>query len=232
MGSCTTTKRPSNVKINEHTIEKSVILEFNESKKENSPKIKNTNQEEIKQIVSNETKPSEKNSNNLKSHIHRNLNENQNQNQNSSKSSNCYLICPDCSERSPHIEKLYYDNKSKDFLVKYTCICNNNTNPKEIEIPLIKILSSKEPLNDCNIHINNKLTNYCKTCKRAICSLCKEDHLNHELENDINEKPISKEEANKLLEIVKEKEKNFNIEINKNEEKMENGIDNMIQKLN
>ena len=50
-----------------------------------------------------------------------------------------YLICPDCSMRSPHIEKLYYDDNSQQFLVKYTCICNNDTfHPKEI--PLIKYL--------------------------------------------------------------------------------------------
>ena len=237
MGSCTSNKRPQNIKINENTIEKSVILEYykDEPIKDNSPI---PNKEEAKQIVSKETKESEEKPNNntniLKSQKQKqneieNPNPNQNQNQNSTNISN-YLICPDCSKRSPHIEKLYYDNKSKDFLVKYTCICHNNYHPKKI--PLIKILSNKEPLNDCNIHINNKLTNYCKTCKRAICSICKEEHLNHELENDIIDKPISKEEASKLLEIVKEKEKNFNIEINQNEEKMENGIDNMIQKLN
>ena len=154
------------------------------------------------------------------------------QNSQTKSTSNYYLICPNCHVRSPHIEKLYYHNKSKDFLVKYTCICNNNNLiPKEI--PLINILSNKEPLNVCDIHLNNKLINYCKTCKRAICSACKEEqHNNHDLEIDIIDKPISKEDANILLETIKEKEEQFNIEINKNEEKMENGIDNKIQKLN
>ena len=47
---------------------------------------------------------------------------------------NYYLICPDCLMRSPHIEKLYYDENLKEFLVKYTCICNNISNPKKITL--------------------------------------------------------------------------------------------------
>ena len=35
-----------------------------------------------------------------------------------------------------------------------------------------------------------------------------------------------------MLQLIKQKEEQFNLEINQNEEKMENGIDNMIQKLN
>ena len=68
---------------------------------------------------------------------------------------NYYLICPDCQMRSPHIEKLYYDDESKDFLVKYTCICSNDM--KQKEIPLMKILSNKEPLNLCILHTEQKL---------------------------------------------------------------------------
>ena len=220
MGVCMPNKRTKNIKINENTIEKSVILDYYMStpKKDNTKTPKETNE-----IIISEKNTSINDDINLK-------NKKNNLNNDTPNSSNCYLLCPDCSKCSPHIEKLYYDNKSKDFLVNYTCICG--TNPKEKEIPLIKILSNKEPLNMCDIHLKNKLINYCKTCKRGICALCKEEHANHDLESDIIDKPISKEDANNLLEIIKEKEKNFNIEINKNEEKMENGIDNMIQKLN
>ena len=34
-----------------------------------------------------------------------------------------------------------------------------------------------------------------------------------------------------MLEVIKQKEQQFNIEIDKNEEKMENGINNEIEKL-
>ena len=144
---------------------------------------------------------------------------------------NYYLICPDCLMRSPHIEKLYYDENSKEFLVKYTCICNNILNSKEI--PLLKILTNEEPLNMCTLHQENKLIGYCNTCKRAICSICKDElHIDHNIDIDIIRKSISKENADNMLRIIKEKEQQFNEDIHKNEEKMENGIDNMIQKLN
>ena len=144
---------------------------------------------------------------------------------------NYYLICPDCLMRSPRIEKLYYDENSKEFLVKYTCICNNILNSKEI--PLLKILTNEEPLNMCTLHQENKLIGYCNTCKRAICSICKDElHIDHNIDIDIIRKSISKENADNMLKIIKEKEQQFNEDIHKNEEKMENGIDNMIQKLN
>ena len=144
---------------------------------------------------------------------------------------NYYLICPDCQMRSPHIEKLYYNDESRDFLVKYTCICDNNLNVKEV--PLMRILSNKEPLNLCILHSEKKLIAYCITCKRAICSICKEElHSDHKIDTEIINKSISKEDADNMLKIIKEKEQQFNLEISKNEAKMETGIDNMIQKLN
>ena len=150
---------------------------------------------------------------------------------NKKKESNYYLICPDCLMRSPHIEKLYYDENSKEFLVKYTCICNNLMSIKEI--PFLKLLTNEEPLNMCTLHQEKKLIAYCNTCKRAICSICKEElHVDHDLDMDIIRKSISKENADKMLQIIKEKEQQFNEDISKNEEKMENGINSMIQKLN
>ena len=220
-------KKVKTVKINENIIEKSAILDYymNETNKNNNEdnKIKKLKKSQ-KVLLSQKINPKNatENSKSIKN----------SQNSQNKITQNYYLICPNCHAHSPHIEKLYYHNNSKDFLVKYTSICNNNNLiPKEI--PLIKILNNKEPLNVCNIHLNNKLINYCKTCKRAICSACKEEqHNNHDLETDIIDKPISKEDANKLLETIKEKEEQYIIEINKNEEKMENGIDSKILKLN
>ena len=143
---------------------------------------------------------------------------------------NYYLICPDCEIRSPHIEKLYYNEDLKDFMVKYTCICFEDTK-KSKEIALIKILSTVEPKNICNIHSENKLKNYCLTCKKAICQVCEDElHKNHNIENV--ESLVSKEDADKMLKIINEKEEKFDDEINENEKKIENGLDDMIQKLN
>ena len=106
-------------------------------------------------------------------------------------------------------------------------------------MPLSNLLDNKEPLNKCNIHLNNKLINFLKNYKKGICLKCKEDlHKNLDFEKEIIDKPKCKEDANILLGIIKEKEKQFNneinlfININKNEEKIEKGIEDKIEILN
>ena len=121
---------------------------------------------------------------------------------------NYYLICPICEIRSPHIEKLYYKEDIEDFMVKYTCICFDNTFESK-EIQLIKILGKTEPKNICIKHPENKLKNFCTTCKKAICQICEdESHKYHMIENSKN--LISKEDADKMLQIVNDKEQKFN----------------------
>ena len=143
---------------------------------------------------------------------------------------NYYLICPICEIRSPHIEKLYYKEDIEDFMVKYTCICFDNTLESK-EIQLIKILGKTEPKNMCIIHQENKLINYCTTCKKAICQICEdESHKYHMIENSKNS--ISKEDADKMLQIINDKEQKFNDDMAQNEQRIENGFNNIIQKLN
>ena len=224
------------------------ITEFNAKPEDKNPKINDNNTENIeenkKEDNNNKIKEENKNENNSNNEIkEENINENSNKNnikeennkeniiENNNYGMNIYLICPNCSERSPHIEKLYYDDKSKDFLVKYTCICFENTKvPKETKF--MEILSNNEPLNICSIHPGNKLITFCKDCHKAICSICKDEgHNVHILEDNLNHN-ISREDADNMLKLIKQKEKQFNIEISQNEEKIENGIDNMIEKLN
>ena len=62
-----------------------------------------------------------------------------------------------------------------------------------------------------------------KTCKNAIYNkYMEENHINHNLEKRVGN--FSKEEVNKMLEIIKKKEEQFNIDIKNDKEKMENGI--------
>ena len=159
-----------------------------------------------------------------------NINNDITENNENNNNINYWLVCPDCSERSPHIEKLYYDKETKNFSVKYSCICHDNVNyPKEAL--LLNIISNREPQNLCIIHPGEKLVNFCKDCGKAICNICKsETHDNHTLEE--NNGNFSKEDSVKMLEIIKQKEEQFNKEIDKNEKKMENGINNEIEKLN
>ena len=167
----------------------------------------------------NNIKEKENNKNNEP--ISNSINENKN---------NFYLVCPNCSERSPHIEKMYYDEKTQDFLVQYTCLCLENTSEPKVG-KFMDILKNIEPSNICSLHPGNKLIIFCNDCHKAICNICKnEEHNNHNFEDNNNN--ISKEDADKMLELIKQKEEQFNLEINQNEQKIENGIDNMIQKLN
>ena len=132
--------------------------------------------------------------------------------------SNIFLLCPICSERSPHIENLYYDDKSKDFIVKFTCICFEITNVSK-GAKFLEMLSNKEPLNICNIHPGNKLIIFCINCHKAICNICKdENHNNHNFEDNLSSN-LSKEDADNMLKLIKQKEEQFNIEICQNEEK-------------
>ena len=216
MGGCYSTneRRRDRKKEKQDTAETSTkINEVNPNINENNTHEFNTND------------INEKNNNN-NNHVNNNLKENIN-----NSDINFYLICPNCTERSPHIEKLYYDEKYKDFSVKYTCICFLDVNePKDAKF--MDILTNKEPSNLCIIHPGNKLINFCKDCHKAICNICKsEEHNCHIFEDNINNN-ISKEDADNMLKIIKQKEEQFNLEINQNEEKIENGIDNMIQKLN
>ena len=168
------------------------------------------------------------------SHKNNNINEKikKNETTNQNELINYYLICPECQERSPHIEKLYYDENTKEFLVKYTCICSDNTMHSK-EIPFMQIVRNKEPTNKCNIHLENKLTYFCKTCRRAICNKCNEElHKGHNIDEENMNNKISKEDADNILKKIIEKEQELNEELDKNKQKIEKGIDNMIQKLN
>jgi WD40 repeat protein len=130
-----------------------------------------------------------------------------------------YLLCPDCSIRSPYVDKIYFDEATDDFLVNYKCLCNEDQTTQKT-ITLKNLLSNKEPVNECNLHPGNNNINFCKDCQKLICKICKEDeHRDHNLENSfIN---ISKEEVDNLLEILNKKEEQFNSENDRNEENME-----------
>ena len=194
MGICSNEKSQEKRRKKKESLEKESL---------SNEKNQNDNQEEEKNNDNQDT--SEKNKNILK--------ESQN-------GMNIYLLCPDCSIRSPYVDKIYYDETTDDFLVNYICLCNEDpTTPKTITLK--NLLSNKEPVNECNLHPRNNNINFCKDCQKLICRICKEEeHRDHNLESSfIN---ISKEEVDNLLEILNKREEQFNNENDKNEEKSEN----------
>ena len=194
MGICSNEKSQEKRRKKKESLEKESL---------SNEKNQNDNQEEEKNNDNQDT--SEKNKNILK--------ESQN-------GMNIYLLCPDCSIRSPYVDKIYYDETTDDFLVNYICLCNEDpTTPKTITLK--NLLSNKEPVNECNLHRGNNNVGFCKDCQKLLCKICKEEeHRDHNLEDGfIN---INKEEVDNLLEILNKKEEQFNSEIDKNEEKSEN----------
>lgn len=231
MGACISNKREKN-KITQNVIEKSIIINYiNESKiindSKQNDKMSNTVQFPDK-IINKQIKEEEKEINNIESD-NINIIKSEEQNKDIKK---YYLVCPICNCHTTYIDKIYYNNNVKQILIKYSCICNGNSLDMK-EISLINILSNKEPINNCKIHLNNKLIIYCKTCKRTICSLCiEEKHKDHKLYNNIIDKPINKEDINKFLDIIKEKEQQFIIRTDKNTQNIQNGKGIEVKKLN
>ena len=145
----------------------------------------NINEKNINEFNINDIEEKINNNNQINNNLKQNIN---------NTNINFYLICPNCSERSPNIEKLCYEEKNKDFLEKYTCICFEDIYETK-EAKFMDILTNKQPSNLCTIHQGNKLINFCKDCHKAICSICKgEEHNNHNFKDNISNN-ISKEDA-------------------------------------
>ena len=101
MGACISSKKGKNSKFNENAIVKYVIIDYCINDIEFT-QIDLDKNKSINQLI-------KSTSDNIDTSTY-----------NDESSTNYYLLCPDCSIRSPHIEKFCYDNKVKDFLVKYT----------------------------------------------------------------------------------------------------------------
>ena len=109
-----------------------------------------------------------------------------------------YLVCPNCKCRIPHIDIINYDTKYNDFKISYNCICNSKLEESYLGL----LFNIEKPLNLCIYH-NNILNHYCKDCKKSLCELCKEFHLLHEMEDNINFIPKDKIEI--ILKMTNDK---------------------------
>jgi WD40 repeat protein len=217
MGGCYSTKRESEYRHNFHKIKK---------KKKNSwgdtdPDVENKSDDNDSNYDSNYDINCDSTNNGALS--------NKSSNSFSNNGIIIYIVCPNCSERTPHLEGIYYDEKSKDFLVKYTCICKGGKGKFE-DVNFEKILSNKRPKNNCNIHTKEQLIGFCKNCNRAICSVCqKEKHSEHEIKEEII--TLTQEESDQVMKIIKEREKEINNEVEQSKKKMVMKIDEIINKL-
>ena len=117
-----------------------------------------------------------------------------------------YLLCPQCKNFLPYIQKAEYDKEKNDFKVEYICSCDSSKNKKN-EIYFRSLISVNEPINECQEHREKKLILFCKDCQIKICEICKEKkHNDHEI--DYNE-ILSKKNADKIFQIAREKKDIF-----------------------
>ena len=110
-----------------------------------------------------------------------------------------YLVCPDCKDTFPYIEKIKYFEDINDFIVSYFCVCQS----KSENSPLNYFIETKEAFNICPKHINQKLIYFCKNCQKLFCQLCQKEHANHEKENNNNRVP--KHIKDILIKTIKKK---------------------------
>ena len=122
---------------------------------------------------------------------------------------NYFFVCPFCLN-CPYIESIKYDITKKDFFVTYICKCELKERKNSIYV--YDLIIEKDPNNSCQIHSPEELVYYCKTCEIKICIDCyKEEHNNHEINNNYLMSEENEKLLVKLMDEYKENFKGYNI---------------------
>ena len=119
----------------------------------------------------------------------------------STEKSDYYLICPNCKDKTPHINKIIFDKKNNDLNIYYNCICLNG---RSSECKTNDIININKPLNFCYQHLREKLFGYCDTCKMQYCKYCKSSHKGHKIFGDHLYSPIDIDERNNIITLLSE----------------------------
>ena len=142
---------------------------------------------------------------------------------------NYYFGCPLCLN-APYIESIEYDTMKEDFLVTYICKCElkERSNPVNLSYLIIE----KEPINSCQTHSYKELEYYCKTCEMKICIDCyKEEHNNHEINNNYLMTEENGKKFVKMLDNYKENFKGYDILVKTYNEYIKQRSCNIIEEL-
>ena len=109
------------------------------------------------------------------------------------------IKCPKCSEPCRI--------KIENYLIKLFD-CKNNHKTENIELDQLKKIQNKIEIESdkkfyiCELH-QNPYTDYCTNCKINICSSCKVQHMNHNIQSFNEIKPNIVEIKNKMNEMKK-----------------------------
>lgn len=208
MGICdSTSKREQNANANSNNAKSEISNNINEIKSNNSASPMQNNTPNVEKE---------------EAQMSRKLNPQSTENE----QNNYYLVCPNCNAHSPYIKKIDFNNNN--FTVSFKCVCF--ANPGEIaQKNLSDLLSTAKPSNIC-VHHNQKLTKVCTHCELPVCGKCQEGaHFNHAFQEM---QAYNKDEAARMLENIELKEKLFNKQLMDDAQKMENGFDDAIKRLN
>ena len=141
-----------------------------------------------------------------------------------------FLGCPLCLN-VPYIESIKYDiNNNNDISVTYKCKCELKERTNSMN--LSDLIIEKEPKNECQRHVSKDLLYYCEACKMKICIDCyKEQHNNHEVNNNYLMSEKNENYLVKLMDKFKNKFKGYDILVKMHEQYIKNKSINNIGKL-
>jgi WD40 repeat protein len=147
---------------------------------------------------------------------------------------NYFFGCPLCLN-APYIESIQFDIMKEDFFATYKCKCELKERSNLVNLSYLII--EKEPKNECQSHPSKELVYYCKTCEKKICIDCyKEEHKNHEINNNYLMSEENEKKIVKLMNNFKEKFNGYDILVKIYNEyirqKIINNIENLDDDLN
>ena len=138
------------------------------------------------------------------------------------------IQCSKCNNKKSDDLSFFYCFKCKNFICG-NCINEHKKNNKEhIQFPI-------ENYDGCCKEHNNSYSDYCKDCRKNICSICQKNHLTHnilDLSNIIfDEKDEIINEINKIKDI-NNKINEIQNKINELFNKIKNNISNKVDFVN
>ena len=140
-----------------------------------------------------------------------------------------FLGCPLCLN-VPYIESLKCDFNNNDISLTYKCKCELKERTNSMN--LSDLIIEKEPKNECQRHVSKDLLYYCEACKMKICIDCyKEQHNNHEVNNNYLMSEKNENYLVKLMDKFKNNFKGYDILVKMHDEYIKNKSINNIGKL-
>ena len=136
-----------------------------------------------------------------------------------------YLICPLCKVRFPYITSI--DQNKNIITITFKCICNKSENEASIN----EMIFETKPNNLCPLH-QSSLNLFCSTCNYFICINCKDEHQEHFINDNNDNKNYIDCDIDQLIKNLSIQQLDFEAQCTVLEKECENKIIQEIDKLN